>query len=270
MTSIHSRSEFGGEGAATIDADDLASYVGGRWHAEEGDEGGHLLRRAEAAHGHPRHLHLGEPPQPGGVAQCGAEHAGVDGSRRDAVDAHAVRRPLGGEAPGERVQGALADRVGGQRRVRDEGGDGGHVHHRGAAVRSPEERVGEAGQVEARVEVGGHEVGVVAGRGVRGRLVDGLAGVVDEDVELAPEEASHRADEALHVALRGHVADGAGDGVGGKAPVGPAAPACGEVAGGAAAGVHPGAMAGQLLHDRKPDPSGSSGDERRLAGQAPL
>ena len=256
MHCIALQSQFGGNGSSAVNADDLTSYVGGGGHAEEGDERGHLLRRAEAAHGHPRHLHLRQPTRPAGVAQRRAGDArAVDDPRRDAVDADTVRRPLGGEAPCERLQGTLADRVGGQRRVRDEGRHGGHVYHHGAAVRRlhpPEERVGEAAKVEARIEVGGHDARVVVGRGGRRRPVQGPAGVVDKDVEAAAEEVAHGGDQVLPVAFRGHVADGGGDHVVASALVGPPATACVQVAGGAGAGVHPGAKARQLLHDRKP------------------
>ena len=110
-------------------------------------------------------------------------------------------------------------------------------------------------QVEAGLEVGGHETGVLLRRGVRGRLVEGLAGVVDEDVQLAPHVGAGRGHEPLPVAAHGDVACGARDAAAQSAGVRvglPTAQALMQVGVAPGAGVHPRPKPGKLLHDGMP------------------
>jgi hypothetical protein len=74
-----------------------------------------------------------------------------------------------------------------------------------------EEMVRELGEVEAGLEVGGHEARVLLRRGLRGRADDHLAGVVDEHVEPPAERGARRGHQRLPVAAHGHVADGPRD-----------------------------------------------------------
>jgi hypothetical protein len=180
-----------------------------------------------------------------------AADVGSDAPRRDAVDADAVAGPLGGEAARELVQGALGHGVDGERREPDEASDGGDVHDAAApaAAGEAEERVRELAEVEARLQVGRHDPGVVLAGALGRPLEQGLPRVVHEDIEPAAEGGPHGGHEARAVGAPRHVAGGHGH----LQPLlVPSPPALLQLRRVARARVHPGAEPGELLDDRVP------------------
>jgi len=174
--------------------------------------------------------------------------------------------------------------------------DGGDVHDASRAdgdAGVPEERVRELAEVEARLQVGSHDAGVVLRRALHRRLDHRLRRVVHlsspsmhaghhysgdpqsddvsplathEDIELASEGVPDRAHELLPVGAHGDVADGDGDL---QALLGPPAAALLQLRRVAGARVHARAEPCQLLHDGVPDPLAPAGDQRRRPGEAP-
>lgn len=112
------------------------------------------------------------------------DQGGFDGSRRDAVGADVVARPLAGEASGELVDRSFAGAVHGQAVDGYECADGGDEDD-AAVARRLEKGVRELAQVEGRLQVGAHHELVVLRRLLHRRLHHRGSGITNLNLKIS-------------------------------------------------------------------------------------